>query len=105
MYLRNRRLRATKCFHFTENNNYTNPYQPEVYYSYTCVPHEKKTTLSNAVVNNHFTHAQMISIQASKNKRGGKIVFGDNGLPLQYNYLGGVNGHPGSSAIGSKNRF
>jgi hypothetical protein len=43
--------------------------------------------------------------QILSNNLGGKITFGNFGIPAKVNYLGRVEGQPGGSLQGLKNRF
>jgi len=60
--------------------------------------------VNNGWNNNSLTSNQRTSLLAKQTIRGRAIMFGNHGVPLQFNYYGGVNGHPGSGAPNPRNR-
>jgi hypothetical protein len=43
--------------------------------------------------------------QTLQNNLGGKITYGNMGVPSNFNYLGRVEGQPGGSLLALKNKF
>ena len=81
-------------------------YTYTIYKNYdTCTCIQEKVNTIKSGYNNPLQTENVRISQLLQNSLGGKITFGNLGIPSKVNYLGRVEGQPGGSLQALRNKF